>query len=52
VHNFVVLRFTRKLQTLVRLRKGTLGTHGTPALNALEEKVLKPASMLGHHMGV
>ena len=47
VDNFVVLRFTRKLQTLVRRRKGTLGKHGTPALNAANEKILNPATMLG-----
>ena len=53
VDNFVVLRFTRKLQMLVRRRKGTLGKHNsTPALNAADEKIFNPATMLGHHMGI
>ena len=50
--NFVALRFARKLQAAIRRRKGTLGEHATPALNAAKAKVFNTTSMLGHRMGI
>ena len=52
VDNFVALRFARKLQAAIRRRKGTLGEHATPALNAAKAKVFNTTSMLGHRMGI
>ena len=52
VDNFVALRFARKLQAAIRRRKGTLGEHATPALNAAKAKAFNTTSMLGHRMGI